>query len=179
MRHLLFLAVAACAAIAASAAVAGQYRGDGAYIGLPSDAVAGLFAQFPNGGQGLADAITVLLTNNPDCADDVAFIAAQSGNPDQLSAAGAGMVQAEAALRNANNGEAASRIARAARESGNPRLIAMAGTDSGVGVGVGGFAGGLFLPSNNASTSNSSQNCVTTAGNTMVSPATPPMTICH
>jgi hypothetical protein len=164
-------------AIAPSIAEAGHYRNDGTYVGRPSGAVTSLFAQFPGGGQGLADAIAQLLISDPALADDVAFVAVNSANADQQSAAGAGMAQAEAALRDSDQGGASARIARAARASGGPILVALAG---GLGGGTGGgLATGIFLPANNGSTANSSQNCVTTPGNTTVSPATPPVTVCH
>jgi len=171
---LLLICAAACLVAASSIADAGRYREDGTYVGRPNAAVTSVFAQFPNGGPGLADAIAQLLINNPGLADDVAFVATNSGNAAQQVATGTGMAQAETVLRSRKEIGAAARIARAARESGNPTLIALAG---GLGGPVGiGFANGIFLPSNNATTSNSSQNCTTTTtpGDNTVSPAIPP-----
>lgn len=101
--------------------MAGSYQGDGTYTGAPSPAVTALFAAFPDGGDGLVNAIRDLLIANPNLADDVAFVASRGTAAQQL-AAGAGMAQAYTALINRGDNGSAVRIVSAAQQSGSPAI---------------------------------------------------------
>jgi hypothetical protein len=123
-----------CLVGAASLATAGSYQGDGAYTGTPSPAVTALFAAFPNGGDGLMAALRDLLINNPDLADDVAYVGSRS-NAEQQSAAGAALAQAFTALINRGDNSGAARIVSAAQRSGSP--VIQAAVTSAVGRTIG------------------------------------------
>lgn len=98
-------------------AQAGSYQSNGTYAGTPSPAVAGLFAAFPNGGDGLSDGIRTLLLANPELADDIAYLASQ-GSVAQQSAAATGMAQAFLVLTQRGNTAGASLLVGAAQRSG-------------------------------------------------------------
>jgi hypothetical protein len=155
---ILAICAVACVVAAPTLAGAGSYSASGTYVGSPSSAVSSLFAQFPGGGQGLADAVAQLLTGNPALADDVAFVATSSGNAVQQTAAGAGMSAAETALKAAGNSSGASRIGVAAQSSGNAILVAAASASGG--NASGGLAADTFMPLGNPTTSGASTNCV-------------------
>jgi hypothetical protein len=119
MRRIIFAFVAIfCVAIVSLRANAGQYAGPGNYVGTPSSQVTAAFAAFPNGGQGLTDAIRELLLANPNLADDVAFVAG-NGNPAQQLAAANGMAQAVTTFLARGDSNAGGEIVRAATLSGN------------------------------------------------------------
>lgn len=138
MRKLvLTVCAAACAAALAAGAPrpasAGQYQSDGSYLGAPSAVVISLFASFPNGGQGLSDAIVQLLLSNPTLVADVVYVAAKSGNLGQQVAAGVGLGKAKQALSLGGNTAAALEIGQAVQFSGNSTVqtsLAAVGTTS-------------------------------------------------
>lgn len=162
--------LAVCIALGAlggvSTAYAGHYQANGTFTGHVSRVVIALFHSFPNGGQGLADAIAELLTKNPGLADDVAYYASTHGSPAQQAAAGLGMGQAVANLNGAGNSGGADQVAHAVELSGN----AIIQTAANLGGGTGGFAAGLFLSPNSPVTTGA--NCTTNT----VSPAAPSTT---
>jgi hypothetical protein len=177
MRKTLLLIVATASIfLTPPLAEAGTYR-DGSYIGRPSTVVTGLYAQFPQGGEALAEAIAALLIDNPSLADDVAYVAVTSANTSQQAAAGVGMAQAASTLADSQISAAAGLIARAAADSGSPALAQAAAASNA--AAAGGVAASLYLPTNNATTVSAGQNCVTIPGDNTVSPATPPTTVCH
>lgn len=136
MRKIIVILIAALclAGGVVSKGYAGSYQGPGNYVGSPSPQVTAIFAAFPAGGAGLADAIRELLINNPALADDVAFVA-NRGNPAQQVAAAAGMAQAVTTLNARGNSSGAAAIVTAAVSSGNPTLttivVAAAGQNGG------------------------------------------------
>jgi hypothetical protein len=87
----------------------GEYRSDGTYTGTPNEQVVALFAQFPNGGQALSDAITALLIANPELASDVIYVASK-GTVQQQLAAGTGLAAALPQLRAEGNTSAVAQI---------------------------------------------------------------------
>jgi len=122
MRKMIFGFIAIlCVAIVSPRADAGQYAGTGNYVGSPSPQVTAAFAAFPNGGEGLTDAVRELLLANPDLADDVAFVASR-GNPAQQLAAASGMAEAVTTFMARGNSSAGGEIVRAATLSGNATL---------------------------------------------------------
>ncbi len=149
-------------------AMAGRYLSNGTYTGTPRPAVAALFARFPNGGQGLTDAITQLLIGNASLAADVVFVASK-GNTAQQLAAGTGMGQAQAALSATGNPGAAALIGQAGLFGGNSTIQSAANAASGIGSGSAGFSFSSTEPSSNPLTG-AGQNCAT------VSPSRPGIT---
>jgi hypothetical protein len=151
MQKFLALLTALCILGAPLTANAGHYQNNGRYVGAPSSAVVALFAQFPEGGTALAEAIAQLLANNPSLADDVAFVAKTRGNRAQKEAAGIGMGLAAAAFAANGDTATADAILAAAQLSGDPIIIASAeGAFSA--SGSGNLATGLFLPPINPAT---------------------------
>jgi hypothetical protein len=118
-------------------ASAGQYTGPGQYVGQPSPVVVALFAQFPQGGDGLVNAVRELLISNPELADDVAFVASR-GSVGQQVAAAIGMAQAYDVFVMRGNGRAAAIIAKAGQDSTSPiiqtQILNAAGTSNGGGT---------------------------------------------
>lgn len=120
MRALLIATLALfCCFAAPQAASAGTYQPDGSYSGSPAPSVVAVFNAFPNGGEGLLNAVRELLIANPELADDVAYLATQ-GAPGQRADAAAGMAQAFLTLSHSGNTNGAARIVSAAQLSGNP-----------------------------------------------------------
>ncbi len=101
--------------------LAGTYQSNGSYVGTPSPVITAAFAAFPNGGDGLVDAIRQLLINNPALADDVAFVASR-GNAAQQTAAAAGMAQAVIVMSTRGNDSGIALVTRAAQLSGNAAI---------------------------------------------------------
>jgi hypothetical protein len=119
MRIILVAIFAAfCMLAPATVASAGTYQDNGTYTGIPSPSVTRLFAAFPNGGDGLVNAIRELLINNPTLADDVAFVASR-GNAAQQDAAAAGLAQAIIVFALRGDRVDVAVISRAAQLSGN------------------------------------------------------------
>lgn len=116
-----------CGLAMAPGASAGTYQADGSYTGTPSADVTAIFAAYPNGGDGLIDAIRELLIANPGLADDIAYVASRA-SPSQQADAGTGMAQAFTALTHGGNISGASRIVSAAQHSGNSIIQTAVGT---------------------------------------------------
>lgn len=122
MRVIMAMIFAAfCMLSAVPQASAGSYQSTGVYVGTPSPAVTGLFAAYPNGGDGLIAAIRELLISNPSLADDVAFVATRS-NAAQKQAAADGMAEAFITLANRGDTGGAGQIVSAASLSGDAVL---------------------------------------------------------
>lgn len=126
---------------------AGQYVAPGQYVGQPSPVVVALFAQFPDGGDGLINAVRQLLINNPGLADDVAFVASRGTVAQQL-AAGIGMAQAFQVFIARGNGSIAAAIATAAQNSGSPIIQTQIASAAGTSNGGGTLYGGRSVNSN-------------------------------
>jgi len=122
MRALLIaLLVLICCSAAPPPANAGSYQADGTYTGTPAASVTALFAAYPNGGDGLIDAVRELLIANPGLADDVAYLASRAA-PGPRADAAAGMAQAFLTLTHRGNTNGAAQIVSAAQLSGSPVL---------------------------------------------------------
>ena len=159
MRKLIVALVAVlCLAAVAPKAYAGQYVAPGQYTGSPSPQVTAIFAAFPNGGQGLTDAIRELLINDPGLADDVAFVASNS-NPSQQLAAANGMAQAAVVLASRGNTTAMAAIVTAAQSSGNAVLASVVTTAQ---IAVGGSAN-LYGSQTNSNPNATTISCTTTS----------------
>jgi hypothetical protein len=169
MRLILVAIVAAfCLFGAASGATAGAYVSAGTYTGTPSPIVSRLFAAFPNGGDGLIAALRELLINNPELADDVAYLGVRGGNG-QEQAAAAALSQAVTILVNRGNNGGATRITTAARLSGSVTIQTAVSNSIAGTVSFSGF------PSNNPD-KGATAHCTTTT--TTVSGAQP-VTTCQ
>lgn len=157
---IVLLFVAFCALSIVSRADAGSYQGSGNYVGTPSSIVTSLFNRFPTGGDGLVAAIRDLLIENPELADDVAFVANRSSGAQQEAAA-AGMGQALIVLAAQGNTRGMGAIVTAAQLSGNPVLAFV------VLAAQGSIAGSANLYGNGSNTNPATVSCTT------VSPTTP------
>lgn len=98
---------------------AGSYQADGTYSGTPAASVTALFNAFPDGGDGLVNAVRELLIANPSLADDVAYLASRAA-PGPRADAAAGMAQAFLTLTHRGNTNGAAQIVSAAQFSGSP-----------------------------------------------------------
>jgi hypothetical protein len=165
MRKIVVILIAALclASGAVSKGYAGSYQGPGNFVGSPSPQVTAIFAAFPQGGEGLTNAIRELLINNPDLADDVAFVASNAG-PAQQGAAAVGMAQAAVVLIARGNSGAGATIVAAAVSSGNATLTTTVSSAVAQGNGTGSLYGSGA--NSNPTTTSCTTTSPTTPGNT-------------